>query len=351
MSNKLIQSDFRRTLRVHAIFWIVAFLLRLLIHYVYYNKLGGEVIFRTALNQVFQMGLVYVHLLVLVPRFLLQRKRLIYAALLLVNLAGFTAAKIGFKHLIGVDYMGPYHEIMEFLVLAIVYGAILMAYQFFQDERKNQELVVKLKEAEREKVSAELASLKAQIHPHFLFNTLNNIYALSMSRSDNTPTYILMLSELMNYMIYESNARQVALEKEMKFIHHYIDLEKIRLDDSHEIKTNVEGDMTNLEIAPLLLIPLVENAFKHGAKGQNLNFRMEAKVHSTAAGSQFEFSCENNYEEQPEQQEVGGVGIANLQQRLERLYPGQHELSISQQNGRYSVNLKVPLNKPSGLTP
>lgn len=345
MSRSLFQRDSRITFQVHAAFWIITLTIRLLIHYVYYENVSADIVLRTAINQLFQMGLVYVHLLLLIPRFLQQKKRLWYVLLLLLNLAGITAIKIGFKALVGLKYLGGYHEILQFLVLSIVYGAILMAYQFFQDEHKNQELKLKLKEAEQEKMVAELAALKAQIHPHFLFNTLNNIYALSMSQSAKTPAYILMLSELMSYMIYESNARFVTLEKEMKFIHHYIDLEKIRLDEKQEVRVDVSGALANYQIAPLLLIPLVENAFKHGAKGQNLRFLLQARVVPAADGDRFELICENDYEQQAGQEEVGGLGLANLQQRLDRLYPERHELTVQQQHGRYRVKLNVPLNQ------
>src|SRR5690606_29573907 len=122
--------------------------------------------------------------------------------------------------------------------------------------------------AEKEKLDAELRALKSQINPHFLFNSLNNLYALSLKADEQTPAFILKLSEVMRYMIYESNEDCVSLKKELDFIKNYVDLQKLRSDHKARISFHISGKVGKQKVAPLLFIPFVENSFKHGIKGE-----------------------------------------------------------------------------------
>jgi sensor histidine kinase YesM len=197
-------------------------------------------------------------------------------------------------------------------------------------------------QAAREKINAELQLLKAQVHPHFLFNTLNNIYSFIINDSPAAPEAIKKLSGLLRYIIYECNQPLVKLEKELKMIKGYIDLEKIRYGESFNMNLHVRGNANDKMICPLLLIPFLENSFKHGASQMlthpwvNLVIIIEGKN-----------LCFNLSNSKPtltgEKTITKGLGLRNVKKRLAILYPGMHELNISDDVMSFSVELNVPL--------
>ncbi|MBC8172438.1 MAG: sensor histidine kinase [Chitinophagales bacterium] len=187
----------------------------------------------------------------------------------------------------------------------------------------------------------ELNFLKSQINPHFLFNTLNNIYSLALQKNDKAPEMIIKLSDLMRYMLYECNVEKNDLQKEVQFMRDYIELEKLRHGTDVEIDFLVSGDLRNKGIPPLLLIPFVENAFKHGVNAQF--GKSWVKINLTANDDTFTFHIENN---KPVNGNVvtkrgHGIGIENTKKRLHLIYPGRHRLSIHEEHHIYSVALEV----------
>ena len=195
-------------------------------------------------------------------------------------------------------------------------------------------------QAEKDKITAELQLLKAQVHPHFLFNTLNNIYSFSLENSPKTPGLILKLSSLLSYMLYDCKAEEVLLEKEIEIMKNYIDLEKERYGNKIEISWNSEGDIKDKYIAPLLLLPFLENAFKHGTSEQLekpwLSVDMSVKqdvLRCKIANSKNEFVPLSK----------NGIGIQNVKKRLEFLYPGKHELKMNDEGNFFVVSLLVEL--------
>lgn len=193
----------------------------------------------------------------------------------------------------------------------------------------------------RHKLTA-LHLLKAQIHPHFLFNTLNNLYALSLQKSDESPGVVLELSQILRYILYECNTSTVSLEKEIKMIERYISLEKIRYENQLEINMDLDGDLSALNVAPLLILPLVENAFKHG-----ISKLMEdgwINISAKARAGQFIFKISNNKRPGNNRQPsamFGNIGLMNIRKRLHLLYPRQHELKIIDEDEVFIVILKI----------
>jgi sensor histidine kinase YesM len=192
---------------------------------------------------------------------------------------------------------------------------------------------------QNEKSQAELDLLKQQLNPHFFFNTLNNLYALSLQRSEQTPESILQLSELMRYVIYKAKEPLVRVEDEVKYLNDYLQLQKIRLKRSIDLRFDDEiADGAPL-IAPLLLIVFVENAFKHGVENAEnpvfLHINLKADLRS------IRFSCENSYEPSPVAQT--GIGLSNLRKRLALLYPGKHRLTTTAENGVFTASLEIDL--------
>jgi sensor histidine kinase YesM len=201
-------------------------------------------------------------------------------------------------------------------------------------------------QAEKEKVTAELQLLKAQVHPHFLFNTLNNIYSFSLENSPKTSQLILKLSSLLNYVLYDCKTEEVLLEKEITVMKDYIDLEKERYGNKLEVSLNIEGDIKDKYIAPLLLLPFLENAFKHGTSEQLEKpwLSMDLSVH------QHILRCKivNSKNEKALKRE-NGIGIQNVKKRLQFLYPQMHELKIDTEPDFFVVSLLIHLENDSKL--
>jgi len=195
--------------------------------------------------------------------------------------------------------------------------------------------------AQQERITAELQLLKAQVHPHFLFNTLNNIYSFSLDRSPKTPELILKLSSLLSYMLYDCKAEEVQLEKEVEIMKNYIGLEKERYGNTLEISWTVDGDIRDKFISPLLMLPFLENAFKHGASEQIEKSWIGVDI--SVANNILKFKIANSKNEYIS---LGnsGIGINNVKKRLEFLYPEKHELKINDEGDFFAVSLMVKLS-------
>ncbi len=195
----------------------------------------------------------------------------------------------------------------------------------------------------REKINAELQLLKSQVHPHFLFNTLNNIYSFILNGYDKAPGMIKKLSSLLNYILQECNQRLVPLEKELSMIQDYIALEQIRYGDRLNLSTHIQGSSKDRMVSPLLLIPFVENSFKHGTSRTLVHPWVKLDIY--VEKDILEFRISNN---KPEQQgnSIGkkGIGLNNVKKRLELLYPTTHTLNIIENEMSFDVVLKVKLN-------
>ena len=201
---------------------------------------------------------------------------------------------------------------------------------------------------EREKTALEIQNiqiekdfLKAQLNPHFLFNTLNNLYGLTVRKDNLAPEVILNLSDIMSYTLYESNTEIVRLEKELDFITNYIALEKMRYADETDIQVVIEGQTAGLFVAPLLTFTFIENAFKYGLKSQKAFIKLNIKIENNT----FWFSLENDMEETTIDSDFGGIGVENARKRLELLYPDQYELQIKRLEHSFKVDLKIVLRK------
>jgi two-component system, LytTR family, sensor kinase len=197
---------------------------------------------------------------------------------------------------------------------------------------------------EKEKLEAELKFLKSQIHPHFLFNTLNNLYALTLKKSDKAPEMVIQLSNLLEYTLYSGKETEVQLDEELKQIRGYIDLEKLRFGNRLKTNTEIAGNVDGLLIAPLLLLPFVENSFKHGASNDLKSPFIDLIVN--VEENRLIFSIRNSCNGQSDKCEEykEGIGLKNVKRRLELLYPGKHSLGIIQKQDVFDVNLKLELS-------
>lgn len=214
------------------------------------------------------------------------------------------------------------------------FGIIRHAYDYRKLKRDAQQLRI-------EKQEAELNYLKSQTNPHFLFNTLNNIYSLARDKSDLAPESILRLSQLLRFMLYETGGQYIAIEQELKIMSDYIALEKLRYDESLHVNFNYDIEDMKQALPPLLLIPLVENAFKHGvSETRNRPF---VDIHLSVKQRQLEFVVKNSTEEFPEIQGVKeNIGLSNLRRQLQLLYI-DYTLFVQQGEAVFTASLKINL--------
>lgn len=223
-----------------------------------------------------------------------------------------------------------------FYILILTISAIIRTLTEFYNNQQNKLI------AETHRTNTELIYLRKQTNPHFLFNSLNSIYSLAHKKSDLVPDAIVTLSELMRYMLYETDNKTVALEKEINYIQNYIDLQKLRLNNIEDIYINVHGDTKNKFIEPLLLISFVENAFKYGTDYKGA---AHVKIKIFISENDLDFWIENTIENYVKDPENSGIGLVNIQNRLDLLYPNAHELTINQDNQFYRVHLNLKLDK------
>jgi LytS/YehU family sensor histidine kinase len=226
----------------------------------------------------------------------------------------------------------------------LFYVGITSFLRFIKDWVAMQDLNLKLAKIEQQKLEAELKTLKGQLNPHFLFNSLNNIYSLALIQSDKVPKLILKLSDLMRHIIYESKENFISLEKEIEFVNNFIALQKIRTSAATRIDYEIDGNIPNAKIAPLLFEPFIDNAFKHGLPGSEGSDFISIRINFPEE-DQLEFRIENNYLESEEwNKKNSGIGITNVQKRLTHLYKeDEFKLLIKKENQVHIVSLWIKL--------
>lgn len=298
---------------------------------------------------------VYCNTLWLMPRLLFRKKYLYYCLSLLVYISflamlishyrewlliRFPGAEYSNFSPVSLSGQGP-HAVTE-IYLPSFAALFMMVFAFFIGSLAQKFFEIsKQKEAVQQKqVEMELNLLKSQINPHFLFNVLNSIYALSLKKSEQTPEIVLKLADIMRYMLYETKQDKVALHKEIQVLQDYLAIEKIRLGPTAEsVQLKVAGSAANYHIAPALLIPFVENAVKHGTDSMLSEAYINIQI--TIKENILYFHCINNYKANLNTERKGGIGLANVQKRLSLLYPGKHQLAMDAVNNIFEVRLQL----------
>lgn len=298
---------------------------------------------------IFYSTLVYFNLYYLIPSDL-ARRAILYLGLVIAACAVLTPLEVLVLYL---KYMGLpefQKDLVDnqerifvgnvFVVLVSTVLRVIMDWWRYQTEK--QTLVTRT-------MQSELRFLKSQINPHFLFNTLNNLYALTLKKSNQAPEIVLKLSEIMRYMLYECNERRVLLSKEVQYIHNYLDLERLRQPAHVVIEFTTEGRISEQRVAPLLFVPFVENSFKHGLN-HSLSGEGHVRIRMRVQDNDLEFHIENNKapmaaiprEDHPVS---GGIGLVNVRQRLDMLYPGHYALDTEETPDTYAVTLHLDMQE------
>jgi hypothetical protein len=230
--------------------------------------------------------------------------------------------------------LGIYAHSSQFLVVFIVSTGWKAISQWYAEKQRLQEL-------ENSMVQAELSFLKSQIHPHFLFNCLNSIYYLALSKNDKAPEAILSLSDFLRFVTTESNQSRIPMEKEIRMLEEYIHLQSLRASEKFELKFHLHGDFRNRTIMPLIFVPFVENAFKYG-----ISAYMNCFIHISIAfeNGRLKFTCDNSIIPGLKDSHAStGVGLENIRKRLELAYPERHSLSIKADSRAFRVKLQIDL--------
>jgi two-component system LytT family sensor kinase len=286
------------------------------------------------------MGIVtYINLYLLIPRYLFAKKYANYTGFLFV-LVFLTASLITWVindlDLDSIDWSS------RFVVTLIALAALALLTSGGKLLAEYLRKMMKLKEIENKQLKAELNLLKDQVNPHFLFNTLNNLYGLiTQDQNQKAAGITLKLSDLMRYLLESSKTDKVSLKKEIQFLEDYLSLEKIRLSKNTAIRFEVSGIDSDVFVAPLLFIPLVENVFKHGL--QTISKDSFAHFSLSVQGKDLFFEAKNSAGKSLENSPESGRGIANLRKRLQLIYPNNHLLDIQKSNDEYKVVLHIQL--------
>jgi len=340
----------RGPLILHAIFWGVIFLFIIVV-----SMLDKEVhttkdyFLSFFVFGILNVSVFYINYIFLIPSLIKKRKKYwlyIISFLLLIVVAAFVKTVIAvlnpeeLLHYTNMEGKKAEMSVNNFALNRVfVLGFFLVSsciikftIDWFASERIQRNL-------ESERREMELQFLKSQLNPHFLFNSLNNIYSLAYQKSDKTADAIMKLSEIMRYMIYESNTPTVALSKEVDYLTSYIELQKIRFKDGAYIELTLNGEIDNQKIVPLMLISFVENAFKHGVVTDPAE---PVKINIIANQKILHFSVINKKNQQNKDAQ-GGVGLTNVERRLQLVYPDRYKLNVVNSATHYTCELMIDI--------
>jgi len=312
------------------------------------------------ITNLFLIGFYYLHSLVLIPRLLAERKIAFYIFSIVALLALFIIIpsvyfqfveiphpkfvqnlapppgnrhpnRFGTKKILPFTFPGT---IMMFLLILIISGGIKIINQWFRSEQRTEEI-------EKEKISTELALLRSQVNPHFLFNTLNNIYALAVSNSPDTANSIMKLSAIMRYVLDDVKSNFVPLGKEILFLENYISLQRVRLTEKSLVNFTTEGNTADKQIAPLLLIAFVENAFKYGISTHQPSV---IDIHLKVTDNQLSFVVGNQkFQNSQAAPDNTGIGLSNTRRRLDIIYQNKYSLLTENKDSSFLITLTLDL--------
>jgi len=339
----------------HVIFWIL-----LLLCYTLAMKDGYGSVYESFNRNVIlllpQIIASYYLIYFLNPRFLYKKKYVFFGILFLIGTYVFSIlARVLVIYVIEELYREPpfrqeslleiatdvkrlYQDFFHRVYLAVfLFSSVILIKERFEEKNRLELL-------EKEKLIAELNFMKAQIHPHFLFNTLNNLYVLTLQKSDKASETVLKLSEMLDYMLYKCNENSVTIAEEIQLIQNYIDLEQLRYGDRLELVFNRNIDTPQTQIAPLILVSLIENAFKHGASGSVIVPKI--KIEIAVKNEQLLFSIYNTKPTHVQKDVTNfkkGIGLVNTKNQLQLIYPNEHSIEIIEDKTSYNVKLQINL--------
>ena len=339
----------------HVLFWVLTFMLysQILFHQnnsFWFGFVNNIVLFPSII------GASYFLIYYQIPKFIYPKKYWHFGLSLVASMYVFTVLARLLTIYIAEPVLGidrPYPNMWAIVLISI--DRLIQNYFFtvalgsltvasIKMIKEHMQAKSQAEQLEKEKSQAELNFLKAQIHPHFLFNTLNNLYTLTLQKSDLAPTTVVKLSEMLDYMLYQCNDPEVPVSKELQLLNNYIDLERLRYGERLDFTFNHSIDKPDTPIAPLILLSLVENAFKHGVSGaiKKPTIRIALKV----LGAQLDMEVFNTKPQGHQADLAGykeGIGVSNIKRQLELVYAGRYAMDVQEKEDSYQVKLHIGL--------
>jgi two-component system, LytTR family, sensor kinase len=327
----------------HVFFWLMVFGIWYYLRYQDYST-SQIALAITAIKVVALALLVYITNYILIERFLYRKKYVAFVTFFIFAILASSAIKVflmgeilGEPALFSMDNLKRkfYENVISDFFLVLAGAAIKLIFDYLKMQQR-------LVEVAKEKAETELNFLKSQINPHFLFNSLNSVYFLIRKDNPDAREALHKFSEMLRYQLYEVYGDKIPIEKEVSYLKDYVHLQQLRKDEKYTVQFNCSPEVKGFAIEPLLLIPFVENAFKHiSSFNDKTNF---VKVDLKRSNGIFSFSVENSKENLAGTEQKGGIGMNNVRRRLELLYPGKHELKIEETIDRFSVQLNLELS-------
>lgn len=341
-NHKLMKRQTFKRIGSHILFW----LFYVLFFGLFYGKYGHDYrlhLIETACMMPFVMMATYITIYGILPYYLKTRRPLLTIVPAVIVLFLITLGERMFLRwlnhlpitsgsLIGVTFLYLMLETNFMVGLAVVIKFLKI---WFDQQQEKYEM-------EKKHLESELNVLKAQLHPHFLFNTMNNLYALSLEKSSLTSKGIAKISDLLRSVLYECNDPEISLAKEIRLIKNYIDLEKMRYGSRLDVNFRIKGEVEHFMIAPMILFTFVENSFKHGSSNDAENPYIDIDL--LLRGKEIRFKAENSKPQktvQRKENKTGGLGLVNVKKRLEIIYPGKYELNYCDKDSSYIVDLRI----------
>lgn len=290
--------------------------------------------------------LIYLTNYLLIPKLLYKKRYLLFSLVFLAMIVGSSLLKM---KLIGQMINNPalfdlrvhwrtrvYDNVLPHFFLVTAGATVKLLLDYFRQQKRMTDLA-------KEKAEAELNFLKSQINPHFLFNSLNSVYFLIDKQNKEAREALHKFSTMLRYQLYETNGAQIPIEKELGYLKDYVDLQRLRKEEGYVVEFQTGSLLEGFSIEPLMLVPFVENAFKHiSHHTQQGNF---IRIQANRENGMFLFEVENSFEEKSTGKEpYSGIGLQNVVRRLDLLYPGKYGLDISRQNGKFKVRLQLPVH-------
>ena len=342
--------DFKRTFYkylengafYHVLFWVVFYLFLIIVGAQHSDKYLVNIMANQFIRVIFYMIIVYFNLFFLFPKYLKENRFYMYTGLLALSVVAITPLESFIHYFFFSREMSLYQLNYSVFVTGFFMGFSSTLFKIINDWAFHQK---EKHELQRQSLQSELNFLKSQINPHFLFNTLNSLYALTLKKSDQAPEIVLRLSEMMRYMLYECNEPKVPLSKEIKYVKNYLELEKLRHGQNFDIDLKIEGNINGQMITPLIFIPFLENSFKHGMD-QHLSegyVKIDFKIDGQSVNLDVENS-KNKIVNIPKKKKSGGIGLVNVKRRLNLVYPKKHHLEIANKENQFKVSLDLDLS-------
>ncbi|MEE4198522.1 MAG: histidine kinase [Bacteroidales bacterium] len=333
---------------LHLLFWLCAWFF-FFFYYKRYSKVNSYTLVASIINLVVALATVYTFNYYLIPKILLKNQRTKFMAFAFVAMVMFFYIQLLLTLFLVVKLLYAeqrlFPEMIDVMMLFfnlffVVFVAVAIKFYQWWSEKDYREQKV-----QKEKVETELQMLKTQINPHFLFNTLNSIYVLAMKKSEQTANIVMKLSDILDYILYRINTPKIALSNEIRIIKNYIELEKVRFAERVDLSFVSNIPSKELYIPPMLIIPFVENAFKHGvAKSME---RSWIKIVIGEAGDMLDIVVSNSKTQHSEKNKPGGIGLENVRKRLDLLFHDRYRLAIREQSNRYDLFLSIPIHQNS----